>query len=123
MDDDISEANMFNDEAMLDAATMYRQYNLLILISTQYINKISTTFRECASQVGLFKMDSKRSINAAYESYGQDFEDENAFRKWLFEATTPVEKHNFCWKDKMNDAPWQILRAPAAIPSFAWTMA
>jgi hypothetical protein len=29
-----------------------------------------------------------------------------------------VEEHNFCWKDKMNDKPWEVLRAPAHIPKF-----
>jgi hypothetical protein len=51
VDDDISEANMFNDEYMLDAATMYRQYNIFLIVAAQYVNKLSTTFRECASQV------------------------------------------------------------------------
>jgi hypothetical protein len=118
VDDDVSEKNMFEDEYIIDAATMYRQYNVLFIIATQYVNKVSTTVRECASQVGLFKMDSKRSLEAAYESYGQEFEDFNDFRDWLNKATTPGTLHNFCWKNKMEDKPWEILRAPANIPKF-----
>lgn len=117
-DDDISEAGMFNDEYVIDAATMYRQYNVWVIIATQHVNKVSTTVRECASEVALFKMDSKRAIEAAYESYGQDFEDYKAFKAWLFMNTTPAEEHNFCWKDKMNDKPWEVLRAPASVPKF-----
>ena len=117
-DDDISEAGMFNDEYVIDAATMYRQYNVWVIIATQHVNKVSTTVRECASEVALFKMDSKRAIEAAYESYGQDFEDYKAFKAWLFMNTTPAEEHNFCWKDKMNDKPWEVLRAPAQVPEF-----
>ncbi len=118
IDDDISESNMFNDEYMLDAATMYRQYNILLIVCTQHVNKLSTTFRECASQVALFKMDSLGSIKACYESYGQEFEDINRFRSWLFDNTTPMEMHKFCWKDKMNDRPWEVLVAPRKIPFF-----
>jgi hypothetical protein len=50
-DDDISDPNMFNSSAFIDAVTMYRHYNLWICICVQYINKLSTTARECASQV------------------------------------------------------------------------
>lgn len=63
-------------------------------------------------------MDSKRAIDAVYESFGQDFEDYKTFKEWLFQNTTPKDEHNFCWKDKMNDLPWEVLRAPAAIPKF-----
>lgn len=50
-DDDISDPGMFNTPAFIDAATMYRHYNTWICVCTQYINKLSTTARECASQV------------------------------------------------------------------------
>lgn len=52
-DDDISDPNMFNSSAFIDAVTMYRHYNLWICICIQYINKLSTTARECASQVSI----------------------------------------------------------------------
>lgn len=118
IDDDISEPGMFEDEVMIDLASMYRQYNVFALVCTQYINKISTTFRECATQVGLFRMDSKRAIEAAYESYGQDFEDEKSFKRFLQTSTTPSSAHYMCWKDKEGGAPWQVVRAPAVIPPF-----
>jgi len=117
-DDDISDPGMWNSPAVIDAATMYRHYNVWIIISTQYINKLSTTVRECASQVALFKMDSKRSIDAAYEAYGQEFEDGDDFKRWLFQATANPNLHNFAWKDKINDKPWEVCRAPAKIPNF-----
>lgn len=117
-DDDISDKNMWNCSAMIDAVTMYRHYNIVLFICVQYINKVSTTVRECASQVALFKMDSKRSIEAAYDSYGQEFEDADQFKKWLFEATQPATEHKFAWKDKMNDRPWIVARAPEVIPPF-----
>lgn len=63
-------------------------------------------------------MDSKRSIDAAYEAYGQEFDDEKEFKRWLYESTQPPEAHNFCWKDKFNDKPWEICRAPKDIPKF-----
>jgi len=51
VDDDISDPNMWYSQPMIDAATMYRQYNILLVISTQHTNRVSTTIRECASQV------------------------------------------------------------------------
>lgn len=64
-------------------------------------------------------MDSKRSINAAYESYAQEFEDEDTFKKWLFRWTgTKAAKYQFCWKDKFNDKPWEVCKAPPEIPKF-----
>lgn len=118
VDDEISSNNMWNSEAMIDAATMYRHYNVVVFIATQYINKISTTIRECATQVALFKMDSKRAINAAWESYGSEFDNYNVFKNWLESNTTPADQHKFCWKDKMYDLPWRVAVAPPLIPKF-----
>lgn len=117
-DDDISDPDMFTSEEFIDAVTMFRHYNLLIIICTQYINKLTTVTRECASCVGLFKMTTKRSINAAYESYGVEFESENDFKRWLSQNTHNPKDHNICWKDRANDLPWKVLRAPAEIPPF-----
>jgi len=117
-DDDISDPDMFTSEEFIDAVTMFRHYNLLIIICTQYINKLTTVTRECASCVGLFKMTTKRSINAAYESYGVEFESENEFKRWLSINTHNPKDHNICWKDRANDAPWKVIRAPKEIPTF-----
>lgn len=117
-DDNISEKAMWEDEAFIDLVTMFRHYNAFVAIATQYINKVCTTARECATDVGLFKMDSKRSIEAAYDSYGMEFEDMKTFKAWLDSNTTPPELHNCCWKDKANDKPWKVVRAPAVIPEF-----
>lgn len=57
-------------------------------------------------------------MEAAYDSYGQEFETYDEFKNWLNSRTTPVEEHNFCWKDKMNDAPWVVHVAPPVIPKF-----
>ena len=117
-DDDISDPDMFTCEEFIDAITMCRHYNLLIIICTQYINKLTTVTRECASCVGLFKMTTKRSINAAYESYGVEFESEKEFKAWLSINTHNPKDHNICWKDRANDLPWKVIRAPKDIPAF-----
>lgn len=64
IDDDVSEAGMFNDEYIIDAATMYRQYNLWVIIATQYVNKVSTTVRECASEVSRVFSEKLRNLRA-----------------------------------------------------------
>lgn len=118
IDDDISDPKMYQSEAIIDAVTMFRHYNLIIFLSTQYINKFPTVVRECASQVAIFKLNSFRSIRAAYESYAQQFETYNQFRFWLDKVTDPIEEHKLAWKDRRNGKPWQVLRFPKKIPKF-----
>jgi len=117
-DDAITDPGMWMSAPILKAATMYRHFNIFLGISTQYINKIPPIVRECASQVGLFWMAGKRSSDAAYESYGQDFDDAKSFARWLDHMTGPANSHKFAWKDKFNEAPWRICRAPETIPRF-----
>lgn len=118
IDDDISDPDMFTCEEFVDAITMFRHYNLLFIVCTQYINKLTTVMRECASCVGLFKMTTKRSIEAAFESYGVEFENYKDFRNWLSKNTKNPKDHNICWKDRANDLPWKVIRAPKDIPAF-----
>lgn len=121
-DDDTSDPGMWKTSAMIDLATMYRQFNILVIINTQYVNLIPPVIRECATQTAIFKTDSDRAIQACYDSYGQDFNRREEFQHYLFNATKDAvlgqKEHKFIWKDKDIDAPWVVLKAPEHIPEF-----
>jgi hypothetical protein len=121
-DDDTSDPGMWKTSAMQDAATMYRQFNILLIINTQYVNLIPPVIRECAMQVAIFKTDTDRAIQACYDSYGQDFNRREEFQHFLFTATKDAvlgqKEHKFIWKDKEMDGPWRVLKAPTTIPKF-----
>lgn len=121
IDDELSTPHMWDCSATIDAATMYRHYNIVMFICTQYVNKVCTTIRECASQVGLYHMDTLRAINAAWEAYGQvEFDKYQPFKQWLDANTNPDKgkRFHFCWKDKAEGTPWRVCIAPATIPKF-----
>lgn len=118
VDDNISDPNMWYSKAFIDAATMYRQYNILLVISTQHTNRISTTIRECASQVGLFAMDTHNAIHACWESYGQEFRNDRDFYAWFSSILGDIKNHNCAWKNKIDGKPYVIVRAPKEIPAF-----
>lgn len=118
VDDDISDPNMWYSQPMIDAATMYRQYNILLVINTQHTNRVSTTIRECASQVGLFAMDTHNAIHACWESYGQEFRNDRDFYAWFGRTLGDVKQHNCAWKNKIDGKPYVIVRAPPQIPDF-----
>lgn len=122
-DDCISEKKMWNCPVLFDTVTQCRQYNLVVIISTQHINKVIPAIRENAFQVFIFYAISKNNLEAAYESYGQDFHNYNTFKNFIQQATNPIVNNNtirgkFAYKDEVNGGVWRVLRAPPEIPKF-----
>jgi hypothetical protein len=98
--------------------TQVRHYNVLVIITTQYINKVTPVIRENAFQVAIFHSDIERSLKALYESYGQMFNDYNTFKKWLMDNTG---EHKFIWynrKENKKENRYKIMRCPENIPRF-----
>ena len=89
--------------------TQVRHYNLFVVITTQYVNKIPPVIRENAMQVCMFKASTKRSINALYESFGQKFETQEEFKQFLYRNT---EDYKFILY-KSADVSYVIAKAPA----------
>lgn len=119
VDDDLCDAKkMFSSPAMISACTGFRQWNLLVIISTQYSNFIPPIVRNCATQVGLFWMDTARAIEACFESYGVEFPSYEEFKAFLMKATQPVKSHKFLWKDKADGGKFTLYLAPAHIAPF-----
>lgn len=116
-DDCISDKKQWNSPVLLDAVTQCRHWKLWVVISTQYINKVPPSMREGAYQVAIFYTDTKRSLEAAYESYGQDFENFQSFKQFLQSHTG---QHRFLFKNKCEDGGngWKVYRCPPHIPRF-----
>jgi hypothetical protein len=116
-DDCISDRKQWNSPVLLDAITQCRHYHLWIVISTQAINKVPNPIREGAFQVAIFYTDTKRSLEAAYESYGQDFENFASFKNFLQQHTGD---YRFLFKNKCknSDNAWKVYRCPPHIPHF-----
>lgn len=91
-------------------------YNVLLIIAANWVNKIATTLREGAWQVALFKMTSRKSIEAAYDAYGEDVRDLKEFEKLLRSCTG---EYRFLFKDlKGIDMGWKCCICPPEIPEF-----
>lgn len=101
-----------------DLLSELRHYNVFIVINTQYINKIPPIVREQALNVAIFNSDTKRSLNALYESYGQSFNSYDLFREHILRN---VKEHNFLWYTRgvsnMKER-YKIMNAPKKIPKF-----
>lgn len=88
--------------------TQVRHYNLFVVITTQYVNKIPAFIRENAMQICMFSADIKRSIDALYESFGQKFETVDKFKKYLLENT---KDYNFILYNR-KDMTYSKMKAP-----------
>lgn len=92
----------------------YRHYNITLFVTTQYINKISPLFREQATYCFMFKQHTKRSIEALFESYGQQMFDKYVEWKKYLDAFTP-QYHALMYdstKDSMDER-FIVYKAPA----------
>ena len=114
-DDCINDKKQWNSKILLDLLTQLYHYNIVCIISTQYINKIPALLRENARLICIFKTDTLRSLEAAYESYGQNYDTFKEFKNFLLESTGD---YKFIVRDNKDASNFQIMRAPKKIPSF-----
>ncbi len=82
--DDLLSQKAFSSQTFINLSTQFRHFNISIIISTQYIYRLSPTFRESASHAVIFKQTTMRSITALYESYGSRFENDIRFRQKFY---------------------------------------
>jgi len=114
-DDCITDFHL-EDKVLFEAVTQTFHYNIFILITTQSINKIPNYCRENAFQVILFKLFSKSQIEAAYESYGQDFDTIKAFKKDL---NNKLGDHVFAFLNRHTNENWKFCKCPPPpLPKF-----
>ena len=91
--------------------TQVRHYNVLIIITTQWISKIPPMVRENGFQVAMFSADTHRALEALFESYGQKFENLNQFKKYLQQNT---QDFHFVFYNR-KDNSYKKLKAPAVV--------
>lgn len=118
LDDCLSAAHQFQSDLFVELVTTYRWLHISLFISTQYVFRIPPTVRECANYAFLFKMDTKRSLKAVYETFGQNFETEADFKKYLDSRT---KDKAFVFYDKLiekKEDNYMSFRAPTDIPEF-----
>lgn len=114
-DDIIGQINM-NSNIFTNFLSSYRHYNISIIIATQFINKISTLFREQADIAIMFEQNTRRSIESLYESYGQEFDNYNSFKNFLKQNTSqPYQCCIFCEDppEEFGDSKYFNYIAPA----------
>lgn len=114
-DDSISDPKQWNSKALEDAVTLFWHFNLFIIISTQWINRVPVAIREGATQVIIFNLDTKLAFKIAYESYGQNFESEKLFKRFVQQHTG---NYRFLLFDKIKTGEWREFRCPPSIPPF-----
>ena len=108
-----------NASQFLKLCTQLRHYNIYCIVSTQYSNAIPSNIRANAMYVVIFHQDTQRSLHALYDSYGQRFENFNAFKNYIMKR---LGDHKFIFIDKkitgsIEDV-FKIYKAPAKIPHF-----
>lgn len=113
------EYNSLRDPLLMEIASRPYHYNIWLVIAVNWVTKVCPDIREGAWQVVLFKITSKKGLEAAYEAYGEEFWDFKAFAKKLHENTGDYRFmfRNLKGKDN-NEASWRCYKAPSVIPNF-----
>jgi hypothetical protein len=116
--DDCLDQKAFASQLFLNLTTTYRHYNISIYILSQYLYKVPPTVRECASRVALFRLTTKRSLQACYESFGGFFRNYHEFERFIIDKTPD---HSFVWyiansSDEKIEQVYQVLKVPENVP-------
>lgn len=82
-DDIIGSVDFFRDPLIAKLVTEFRHFNIGVIISTQYIYRISPVVRENAFTAVLFKQITFNAQKACYESYGGDFKKLKDFQEYM----------------------------------------
>ena len=93
---DCLDGKQFKSDLFKDLIQNYRHYSICPIISTQYINRIETVNRECASNAIVFRQYTKNALEAIYNSFGQRFDSLQEFKDYLYKNTG---NYNFVFVD------------------------
>jgi len=115
--DDVCGKVEFHSKLFKHLISTHRQINVSIICASQYLNtEIPPLVRNCTTHAVWFKQEQKRSLVALFESFGQRFENFDAFR----EFTLSFQRYEFILFDPSiagMDA-YKIYKAPSEIPAF-----
>lgn len=111
--DDMNNSTSFKQKEFITLVSMFRHLNISIVLSTQYINYIPSMHREQFFYAACFNLNTKNSLKACYETFGQVYDDENEFYELLRDYTR--EKHTFIFIDRNEsdiNKMYQSLKCP-----------
>lgn len=120
--DDCLPAAAFSSQLFTNLATTFRHYNLTVIISTQYIYKVPPTVREVATRVAMFKMTTKRSIAALFESFGGMW---NSYQEFAAQMQKSTGDFKFIYyfansSSENRDDVYKVMKAPVNVPEFQY---
>jgi hypothetical protein len=118
--DDCVGAINWNESALQRFIANHRKWNSDIIIATQYIFKIPPLIREAATRANIFEQQTKKSIEAIFDSYGQTFENYKAFKEYLMK-TTNRKNHVFVHYTK-SPQEGQSMFQPMKVPLLSFTI-
>lgn len=117
-DDCISSESQWRSEVLVQACTQWAQFNLFIILSTQYARKIPPSIRENVSAAVIFYTKGKNTKVALYEAYGGDYESVKDFQTKLLSLLESRSNKFVYWCSYQTMAGWRLFKAPAVIPKF-----
>jgi len=124
VDDCSGSQKLWSCKKMQQAVTAYKHYRMWIILCVHYINVVPPIIRENASQICIFGLHTKRALEAAWESYGQEYDLLTDFKHFVYEALQWNEgeearsTHIFIYKDRGRRSKWQALKCSDELPAF-----
>lgn len=118
--DDILGEAQFNCKEFLKLITQFRQFNLSVIICSQTVTDIPHKIRCLAQYCCSFEYQTKRSVEALFESYGLLFDTWKEYKEFMNKSTG---NYKFLFFDrkmaiKGREHAYKSIRAPAKIPQF-----
>jgi len=111
--DDMIGSIKFNSNIIKKLFSTFRHYNILIIISTQYLFSIPPLIRECTTYFVTFNIDSHRSIKAIYESFMLDFDTLLKVKKFIKEHC--IDYHFILIKTfEKKENKYSVMKSPKA---------
>lgn len=75
----------FNSQVLRRLFTTYRQYNIQLIFTTQYIYAIPPILRSCIIYFITFNQQQKRSVQAIFETFMTEFENYDECKRFIYE--------------------------------------
>lgn len=88
LDDIIGKSQKLETDLLIEFTTQYRHFNVNIILSSQYINKVPPQIREAGNHIFLFRQHTDNSKEAAYLSFaGSHFDNKKSFFSFMRKTT------------------------------------
>ncbi len=120
LDDCLDDKEQWTSAAMKKLTTQLRHYHITVIIATQYCNIIPARVRSNSMNTFMFYSDNKNSLEALYNSYGQQFESYNDFKQYILQKTG---NYKFIYFNKTKnegtiEKNFRVFKCPQDIPKF-----